>query len=120
MKNLIFRFTLKLRVDEWGSLKRGDIGKYWISMDSLVYNPIDDRWEIICCDQWTGHKDKNGKMICNNDTVKHKYRRIWQTNEHISKVVWNQKFSCYYLDSGSAQQQRMRDDVIYEIVNLEK
>lgn len=116
MKNIIFRFTLKLKIDTWGSAKLGDIRIQYITLDNLVRNPLDWHWEIIACDQWTGHHDKNGKMICNNDTVKHKYRRIWQTNEHISKVVWNQQYSCYYLDSG-ASQHRMRDDVIYEIIN---
>lgn len=71
--------------------------------------------ETVC--QFTGHTDKNGKKIFEGDTVIHRFKRIWQTDFHTSKVVWNHKFCCYYLNDGTCNH-RMRDDIEYEIIEV--
>jgi hypothetical protein len=57
----------------------------------------------------------NGVDLYENDIVKHKYRRIWQTEWHISKIEWNNKWGCYYLTQRFAEH-RLREDVIYEVI----
>ena len=65
--------------------------------------------------QFTGLTDKNGKKIFDDDIVKHRFKRVWKTEFHTSKVVWNNEYSCYYLFDGVSNY-KMRDDMEYEVL----
>ena len=70
--------------------------------------------DLIITD-FTGRTDKNGIKIFNGDIVKHRYRRIWKEEYHISVVEWNTEWCTYYLKNG-VNNHRLRDDVEYEVL----
>lgn len=109
MNDIKIRFTLK-------NIDTGDIIVPVYDTEMITRRSIHSNYDIIAMDIWTGRTDKNGKLIFNNDTVKHKYRRIWKTDEHVSKVEWDQNWACFYLKDGNGTKHRMRDDIEYEIV----
>ena len=80
MREIKFRFILKLNIDNWGTYKKGDIGDFFISLESLLRFPIDSRWDILSCDEFTGLKDKNGKEIYKGDIVK--------LDDIITSITW--------------------------------
>lgn len=99
--------------------------------------PITDFWHIVVPEtvgQFTGLYDstkreeateyqKDGYTketwkpipIFDGDIVRHKFKRIWATQQHISRVVWSDKFMCYYLFDGMSYH-RMRDDIQYHVI----
>lgn len=114
MNNTKFRFELKL-LEDFEGFTTGVIVTRIVSLTNLIRFPISKKWEVISCDNWTGKNDKNGVSIFVGDTVKHKFRRIWKTESHVSTVVWSDEFCCYYLFDGSTNH-RMRDDMTYEVL----
>jgi len=116
MNDIKARFVLKMQSDGWSNIAKGTIQTHIFDLKYVSQAPIHHTWEIIACDLWTGHKDKNEKFIFNGDTVKHKFRRIWKTDAHVSKVEWDQNWACFYLKDGNGTKHRMRDDIEYEIV----
>ena len=51
MENMKIKFRLRLNIDEWGGLKKGDEEDFYIDVfnekNGLVRHPIDKRWDII-------------------------------------------------------------------------
>ena len=72
-REIKYRFRLKLLIDNFGSVKKGDVGTYYISLldekAGLVRFPIDPHWEILSCDEFTGIKGINEVDIYENDIV---------------------------------------------------
>lgn len=114
MLNTKFRFKLKL-LENFEDFEKGFVAIRIVSLTDLIRFPISKKWEVLSCDNWTGQNDKTGTPIFSGDTVKHKFRRIWKTDSHISKVVWSNEFFCFYLFDGTTHH-RMRDDMNYEVL----
>ena len=66
-RNIKYRFRLLINIESWGMYSKGDIDTFIISLDSLNRYPIDKRWDILSCDEYTGLNDSEGKGIYEND-----------------------------------------------------
>lgn len=98
----------------------GEVIMFGIIDQYITINPIDgkgslERYNDIVLMQFTGLIDKNGVDIYDGDIVTHKFNRIWKTEMHTSQVIWDTKYSCYYLFYGVSNH-RMRDDSTYEVI----
>lgn len=87
-RNIKFRYHLKLVSDDWGRYKEGDIGVFFFTLNDvscgLYRYSIDERWEIVSCDEWTGLTDCNDVDIYENDLVKHSIE-----SDFLEKEDWD-------------------------------
>lgn len=45
--NTLIRYVLRLNIEKWGTLRKGDEREYFIRLDSLERIPIDKHWDIV-------------------------------------------------------------------------
>lgn len=85
MKDIKFRFRLKLIEDEFGPLKKGDIQTQIISLldekIGLVRYAIDPRWKILSCNMSTGKEDEEGNDIFGEDILYVEYEASRYLNQ---------------------------------------
>jgi hypothetical protein len=52
--DVMFRFKLRLNIDEWGSYKKGDEDIFYIKLidekNGLAKFAIDKQWDIVSCE----------------------------------------------------------------------
>lgn len=90
------------------TLNTGSSANYFYFVDILVVP------ESV--GQYTGTNDKNNVELYRNDIVRWRFRRCWKEEFHIGKIVWSQKWHCYYLAELDKDYlvYRMREDIEYE------
>ena len=91
-KEIKYRFRLKLLEESWGKLKKGDIDFFFMNLldeqNGLARFPIDKRWEIVSCDEYTGKNDIHGNEIYNGDILKNGSIEY----PHLHEVYWDERY----------------------------
>lgn len=94
-RELKYRIRLKLLIDEWGSVKKGDIKTYFFNLldeiNGLARFSIDKHWEILSCDEFTGKIDINDEDVYTGDIIESTYYKHATKNLKLyQKVIFGE------------------------------
>lgn len=97
MRDIKFRYQLKLVSDDWGNYKEGDIDTFYFSLNDkqsgLYRFSIDERWEIVSCDEWTGLTCKKDDDIFENDIFKYTKHKGYLYDDFTGQIKF--KDGCF-------------------------
>jgi len=94
MREIKFRFRLKLKIDVFGSYVKNEIHTFYIDLlddkNGLISYPINlEIWEIVSCDQFIGLVDKSRKYIYEGDILFHEY------HDRKTIIKWVDDYACF-------------------------